>query len=348
MYSIVKKLIIVLIICSFWASGLFAQKIREVSLRFVQQENLVRIVMESDDEMIKNSRTITSLSSLKVEFPFEFEIKKQKDFSFETAKKERWLLVNLKDIADVRTYKLTSPARVVFELKTVQKKQPEIQKPETQPNTQKSPAVSQQPVQKPNQEPVKPVEKPHTVKTVVIDAGHGGFEFGTSTMEIKEKDVNLNIAKDLANAMSKKGLKVLLTRKADQSLSINDRINLANRNKPDLFLSLHSSMSDKFVIYVPVNEDLISDPEIKPYSLSEKQNKHSESSKKLAKVLAESLKNDFKTDVISREMPLPVINSIDAPAVLIEFPSLLSVVYDQKMRDRVVNSILKGIIAYEQ
>src|SRR5512141_961070 len=105
MYSIVKKLIIVSIICFFWTSGLFAQKTREVSLRFAQQENLIRIVMESDDEMIKNSRTIASLSCLKVEFPFEFEIKKQKDFSFEPIQKERWLLINLKDIADVRTYK---------------------------------------------------------------------------------------------------------------------------------------------------------------------------------------------------------------------------------------------------
>lgn len=336
MYSIVKKIILVSIFCLFWISGLSAEKGREVLLRYSQQENIIRIVLEAEDVMIKNSRTITSLSSLRIEFPFEFEIKKQRIFSFETTKMDRWISINLKDIADVRTYKLTSPARIVFELKTAQKTEPPVQPP------------LQEPDQNPFQETVRPPEKPYSVKKVVIDAGHGGYEFGITSNAIKEKNVNLSLAKDLAHALSKKGLRALLTRKVDQSLTINDRTDFSNRNKPDLFLGIHSSLSDKFVIYVSTSEDMITEPDIKQFSLSENQSRHAENSRKLSNAISEALKIEFKTDIILREMPLPVLSQIDAPAVLIEYPALTSVVYDQKMIGRFVNSIIMGIAAYEE
>jgi N-acetylmuramoyl-L-alanine amidase len=351
MYSIVKKIILVFIISLFWTSGLPAEKSPEVLLRYGLQENIIKIVLESGDDMIKNSKTTTSLSSLKIEFPSDFELKKQKEFTFETTKKDRWVSINLKEISDVRTYRLTSPARIVFELKTVQKTQPAAQKPQNETSKQpdqKTQSPGQTPVQKPEQGPSLPPEKSHIVKTVVIDPGHGGYEFGITSKDLKEKDINLNLSKDLAYALSKKGIKALLTRKVDQSVPINERSNFANRNKPDLFLSIHSSLSDKFIIYVSASEDMITDPDIKPYSLSEKQNKHAERSRDLSKAISESLKNEFKADTISREMPLPVLSSIDTPAVLIEYPSPLSGVYDQKVRDRFVNSIIKGIAAYEK
>ena len=332
MYSTVKKIILVSILCLFWISGSSAEKSPEVLLRHSQQENIIRIVLESEDDMIKNSRTITSLSSLKIEFPFEFEIAKQKEFIFETTKNDRWVSIDLKEIADVRTYKLTSPPRIVFELKTAQKTQPLIKPP----------------LKEPDQEPAQPPEKSHSVRTIVIDAGHGGYEFGIKSKDIKEKDINLFLAKDLAHALSKKGFKILLTRKADQSMTINDRTDFSNRNKPDIFLSIHSSLSDKFVIYVSTSGDMITDPDIKQYSLSEGQNRHAENSKNLSNALSESLKNEFKAPIILREMPLPVLSSIDAPAVHIEYPSLISIEYDQKMRERFVNSIIKGLAIYEQ
>lgn len=357
MYSIMKKIILILIIGLFTAVSLFAQKNHEVSLRFSKQDNNLRIVLESDEDLMKNSNIVTSLSRIRIEFPYYYELKQQKDFFLETLKKDRFLVINLKDIIDIKSYKLAAPARIVIDLKLEQKIQHETvqqagqkeQKGAILHTAQKTqPGVAQKAGQTVQQEGTQPAEKAHKIRVFVIDAGHGGYDYGIVSQDLKEKDFNLNLAKDMGNALLKKGQKVSLTRKVDQSFSITDRINFAMRNKPDIFVSIHSSSSDKFAVYISSTEDQTSDAAVKLYSTSTRQNKNIEKSRDLSKRIGDSIKGEFDTDVILREMPLPVLNSIDAPAVLIEYPSLKSRTYDQKMRDKILNSILKGIAAYEQ
>jgi len=357
MYISMKKILPLLIISLFTAVSLFAQKTHEVSLRFSKQDNNLRIVLESDGDLIKNSNIVTSLSRIRIEFPDRYEFKQQKDFIFEILQKDRFLVMNLKDIIDIKSYKLAAPARIVIDLKLEQKSQQEtvqqtgqkIQQGAIIQTAQKTqPGVAQKAGQKIQQEGTQPAEKAHKVRTFVIDAGHGGYDYGIVSQDMKEKDFNLNLAKDLSNALLKKGQKVSLTRKVDQSFPITDRINFAIKNKLDIFISIHSSLSDKFAIYVSPIEDQTADTVMKLYSISSRQNKSIERSRDLAKKIGESVKGEFDDEVILREMPLPVLNSVEAPAVLIEYPSLKSRTYDQKMRDKLVNSILKGIAAYEQ
>ncbi len=352
-----KKIILILIISLFTAVSLFAQKNHEVSLRFSKQDNNLRIVLESDEDLIRNSNIVTSLSRIRIDFAEQYELKQQKDFIFEILKKDRFLVINLKDIIDIKSYKLAAPARIVIDLKLEQKIQHETvqqagqkeQKGAILHTAQKTqPGVAQKSGQTVQQEGTQPAEKAHKIRVFVIDAGHGGYDYGIVSQDIKEKDFNLNLAKDLGNALLKKGQKASLTRKVDQSFSITDRINFAMRNKPDIFISIHSSSSDKFAVYISSTEDQTSDAAVKLYSTSTRQNKNIEKSRDLSKRIGDSIKGEFNTDVILREMPLPVLNSIDAPAVLVEYPSLKSRTYDQKMRDKILNSILKGIAAYEQ
>jgi len=61
-----------------------------------------------------------------------------------------------------------------------------------------------------------------------------------------------------------------------------------------------------------------------------------------------AIKNEFQKRVIYREMPIPILNSAGAPAVLLEFPSPRFVNYDQGMRERLIKSILNGIASYGQ
>ena len=214
-----KKLLIICIVGLFAASLLFAADKKEVTLRFIQNDNVLRIVLGSDDNTIKNANTIATPSSIKIEFPEAFELKKQQDFIFDTYAKDRFLTITLKNVEDVRSYKLTSPARLVIDLKLSQ----------NIPNNQKP-----LPVPKPKQEAVKPAEKPAAPKVVFLDAGHGGYDYGLISKDTKEKDLDLIITKDLSSALSKKGYKTFLTRKIDQSLSILERITLVNSKRPDL------------------------------------------------------------------------------------------------------------------
>ena len=81
------------------------------------------------------------------------------------------------------------------------------------------------------------------LRTVVIDAGHGGHDPGAVNKNIKlrEKDINLDLALRLG-ALIQKGnpdVKVIYTRKTDKFIELAERGNIANRNHADLFISIH-------------------------------------------------------------------------------------------------------------
>jgi N-acetylmuramoyl-L-alanine amidase len=79
------------------------------------------------------------------------------------------------------------------------------------------------------------------VKTIVIDAGHGGEDGATRGAISKEKDVALQVALKLGKAIEDAlpDVKVVYTRKTDVFLKLYERINIANKEKADLFISIH-------------------------------------------------------------------------------------------------------------
>jgi N-acetylmuramoyl-L-alanine amidase len=79
------------------------------------------------------------------------------------------------------------------------------------------------------------------IKTIVIDPGHGGEDPGTSgQLGTREKDITLDIAKRLQLRLSRyDGYQILLTRTADETLSLEARIEFTNANKADLYVSIH-------------------------------------------------------------------------------------------------------------
>lgn len=83
------------------------------------------------------------------------------------------------------------------------------------------------------------------IRTVVIDAGHGGDETGArGPVGTLEKDVTLSVARRLkAGLEARLGVRVILTRDGDQSVALDERAALANNNKADLFISLHANAS---------------------------------------------------------------------------------------------------------
>ena len=77
---------------------------------------------------------------------------------------------------------------------------------------------------------------------IAVDAGHGGDDPGaTGPHGVREKDVTLKIARNLANLINQEyGMKAVLIREGDYFLSLRNRIGKAREHKADLFISIHA------------------------------------------------------------------------------------------------------------
>lgn len=76
---------------------------------------------------------------------------------------------------------------------------------------------------------------------VAVDPGHGGKDPGAISNGIREKDVNLKIASHLAGELCAMGIDARMTRTGDTYLRLQERTELANRWKADMFVSIHAN-----------------------------------------------------------------------------------------------------------
>ena len=83
----------------------------------------------------------------------------------------------------------------------------------------------------------------YKVRTVVIDPGHGGAKPGAQGGRTQEKHITLAIAKKFGKLISDNypDVKVIYTRTTDVDISLAERAHIANRNKADLFISIHAN-----------------------------------------------------------------------------------------------------------
>jgi len=77
------------------------------------------------------------------------------------------------------------------------------------------------------------------VRTVVIDAGHGGHDSGSRGHYRDEKYYTLKVARLVKTMLLKKGYRVVMTRDSDVFISLSSRVRIANKHPGALFLSIH-------------------------------------------------------------------------------------------------------------
>jgi N-acetylmuramoyl-L-alanine amidase len=93
----------------------------------------------------------------------------------------------------------------------------------------------------PQLEPTKPIKK-NTIKTVCLDAGHGGKDPGClGPAGAREGKVTLKIILELGKRLKAEypDMKIIYTRDTDEFIELYERADIANRNKADLFISVH-------------------------------------------------------------------------------------------------------------
>jgi N-acetylmuramoyl-L-alanine amidase len=81
------------------------------------------------------------------------------------------------------------------------------------------------------------------VSRIVIDPGHGGHDPGALGKRVTEAELVLDVALRLEKLLHKAGIDVVMTRRTDVFIPLEERTAIANREGADLFLSIHANAS---------------------------------------------------------------------------------------------------------
>jgi N-acetylmuramoyl-L-alanine amidase len=183
---------------------------------------------------------------------------------------------------------------------------------------------------------------------VVIDPGHGGYDFGLDAGGKREKDVALAVAKKLKQFLRQEGKQVYLTREVDRYLSFADRRDLIDKRSPEVVVSIHLSDTESAVVYVMWYKETEAELSLDQYyALESRQRRYLYESRMLASSIGDAMGSEFGVNVFHGELPLPLLSETGAPAVLIELPAK-GTNYDDETMQRFAFALGIGMQLYGQ
>ncbi len=218
-----------------------------------------------------------------------------------------------------------------------------------------------------------------TVKTIMIDAGHGGKDPGASANGILEKNYVLRVAKMVGERLQKKGYTVLYTRTDDTFIPLEERTAMANVRKADMFVSIHINAhrsagvsgvetyyldlaNSKSAVRVAARENAVSEKRISDlqFILTDLMlNSKMKESKSLAELVQKNMVSLTRNagyqvrDNGVRSAPFYVLMGAKMPAVLVELGYCTNTtearrIKSEKYLQRVADGVVKGIETYTQ
>lgn len=84
-----------------------------------------------------------------------------------------------------------------------------------------------------------------SIRTIVIDAGHGGHDLGAHEGRVFEKHLNLDVSRRLELQLKRKGFRTVMTRSRDEFIPLLTRSSISNKYKSNIFVSIHFNSSWK-------------------------------------------------------------------------------------------------------
>ena len=174
---------------------------------------------------------------------------------------------------------------------------------------------------------------------IILDAGHGGSDGGTQAdgnrSNVIEKDINLAVVLRMKSLLEELGAEVMLTREEDETLSLDERVGIANSMEADLYVSIHCNYY----------EDDASISGLECYYFEE-----SDSGKKYAEKILEKIEDSG--NVVTRnvkESEFYVLKWTKIPAVLVEIGYLSNaresqLLVDAEYQETMANELTEGIL----
>lgn len=182
-------------------------------------------------------------------------------------------------------------------------------------------------------------------KVIVLDAGHGGKDKGTSSNGIYESDINLAIVLKLRDELIKQGVDVIVTRDGDYDLSspnvdrrkksdFDNRIKLINSSDADMYISIHMNYLSQQEYYGG-------------------QVFYTDGNEKLANIMQQSFVDNLKSPREEKKLidTIYMFKQLEVPGILIECGFLSNkneryLLNNSDYQDKIVQTIIKGLIKY--
>ena len=242
------------------------------------------------------------------------------------------------------------------------------------------PALEEERIAEPKKK--EELSSPRGVRTIVIDPGHGGLETGAKgKFGAEEKDITLAISLGLKSVIERNlAFRVVLTRDTNMDVSLENRASIANNNKADLFISIHTNSSYRKnaqgseTFFLSLNatdeearrlaylenssaefESLIekgNEDEIKMILWDMAQSAYIKQSSQLAELIQKELNLLLGTTNRGiKQAPFKVLTGVACPAVLAEVAFLSNPEEEKKLLDKtfqnnVAEAIYRGLLSY--
>ncbi|MEP6681686.1 MAG: N-acetylmuramoyl-L-alanine amidase [Parafilimonas sp.] len=179
---------------------------------------------------------------------------------------------------------------------------------------------------------------------LVVDAGHGGKDYGALGNGLNEKNITLKIAEKMKDLSSEYGVDVILTRNSDVFMSPQQKSNFANAQNADAFVSIHVSSAPK--------NDQIARSGMEVY-ISERNKKLLEQSQVLGSSILQNMNVDFKpaSALNTRNVGIWVMDNTKIPSALIECGYITNandaaILKNDAKIELMAKNILQGIAMY--
>lgn len=192
------------------------------------------------------------------------------------------------------------------------------------------------PVSTPTPSPVTPINR----RVIVLDPGHGGRDPGAVGRDnLYEKTVVNDITRKVADILEANGMHVVMTREGDTTLDLEPRVQVAERNNADLFVSIHANA-------ISLSRPEVNGAETYYYS--------SAAGQQLASHIQRNLVSTGMADRGVREARFYVIRSTSMPSALVEVgfvtgaqdaPRLASASFRSDLAEAIANGILSYVRA---
>lgn len=282
------------------------------------------------------------------------------------------VVLDIENITGYKTFYLHDPFRVVVDVRGEEDKA-------------RSKEVSKNVEKRPVGKGIKKVVQPDgdvslarqlglSVGRIIIDPGHGGKDPGTYyTSGIEEKNIVLNLAKELARKIETKiGCEALLTRSKDEFLPLDERTAFANVKKGDLFISVHvnahkekgifgvetyflNMATDERAVMVAARENATSEKNISDLQsilndlmLNTKINESSRLAHEVQKGMMGKINGSYKNykSLGVKQAPFYVLIGAEMPAILVEIGFITNDLERKRLIDpKYLDIISEGIIA---